>query len=223
MRRRSIELTKVVVGRLDAMIAPRDVLVSPDDAPQVLLDLEPHHTRSLARIVAVVVAIVAGLVWLNRPVSTTSAQTLSTGVPLTAASIAASLDVVVDVEGDVRRPGLVTLPPGSRVADAIKAAGGFSRKDVAGSINLAARIEDGQQIVVGEVAAGTGGASDSTVSLNSGNEADFDSLPGVGPVLAGRIVAWRTEHKRFTAIDELQEVPGIGPKVFANLKDLVRL
>jgi competence protein ComEA len=109
------------------------------------------------------------------------------------------------------------------VADAIKAAGGFSRKDVAGSINLAARIDDGQQIVVGMVATGAGGASDSTVSLNSGTEADFDSLPGVGPVLAGRIVAWRTEHKRFTAIDELQEVPGIGPKVFANLKDLVRV
>lgn len=223
MRRRSIHLTNVVVDRLDAMIAPREVLLSPEETPQVLVDLEPHHTRSLARIVAVIVAVVAGLVWLNRPVSTTSVQTLSTGVPVTAASPVSNLEVVVDVEGDVRRPGLVTLPTGSRIADAIKAAGGFSRKDVAGSVNLAARIEDGQQIVVGMVVAGVGGASDSTVSLNSGAESDFDSLPGVGPVLAGRIVTWRTEHKRFSAIDELQEVPGIGPKVFANLKDLVRL
>ena len=109
-------------------------------------------------------------------------------------------------------------PPAALLA----AAGGLRTKGELGQINLAERLDDGQLIVVGAVAL-DGGSVDTKVSLNRATAADLDTLPGVGPVLAARIVAWRAEHHRFTTIDELQEVPGIGAKVFATLAPLVRL
>lgn len=220
--RRSAEMSFVVQQRLRSLVGSRDTESVPDIPEPAFFDVDPRTTRSVARVVVGVVFLVGVAVWLNRPVEVPALSHIASGIPLQAASQGPATTVVVDVEGDVRKPGLVTLPSGSRVADAIAAAGGFVRKDASQSINLAARLEDGQQIVVGGLAAGES-ASDPRVSLNSATVSDFDTLPGVGPVLAGRIVAWRTEHQRFTTIDELQEVPGIGPKVFANLKDLVRL
>ena len=220
--RRSTDITSVVQARLLALVGRRDEMVHPSDGEPVVLDVDPRATRSVARAVIAVVVLVGIAVWLNRPVTVVPLSPLATGIPLQAASQGPVTTVVVDVEGDVRKPGLVTLPAGSRVADAISAAGGFTRKNASQTINLAARLEDGQQIVVGGVAAGAS-SSDTRVSLNSATVTDFDTLPGVGPVLAGRIVAWRTQHQHFASIDELQEVPGIGPKVFANLKALVRL
>ena len=110
------------------------------------------------------------------------------------------------------------MPAGSRVADAIAAAGGLSSVDASGSINLAQLVTDGQLISVGATTAGSG---DTRINLNSASVAELDTLPGVGPVMADRIIAWRESHQKFSSIDELQEVPGIGPKVFANLKELI--
>jgi competence protein ComEA len=154
--------------------------------------------------------------------------------------------VVVDVEGRVRTPGLVRLTPGARVADAVRAAGGPSAGAALIRINLARPLSDGEQVVVpgpndplpagangsvpggsgtsgagsgGRSAAGSGGA----VDLNTATESQLDTLPGVGPVLAGRIVTWRTEHGRFTDVGQLGEVSGIGDALLAKLRPLVRV
>jgi competence protein ComEA len=145
--------------------------------------------------------------------------------------------VLVHVLGAVHRPGVVTLAEGSRVSDAIAAAGGLLRSADPAELNLAAVVGDGSQVVIGthrrprgEVrgdtgAAGGGGQASGggTVSLNSATLDQLDTLPGVGPVTAQKILDWRTQHGRFSAVSELQEVPGIGPKTYADLAPHVRL
>jgi competence protein ComEA len=153
------------------------------------------------------------------------------------AASTASDSIVVDVGGRVRRPGLVTLPPGSRVADAIAAAGGaLRRKDIA-TTDLAAKVGDGQLLLIGKPAtsgavaapdAGSGGGSSTDgsgssapVSLSSADLTTLETLPGVGPVTAQKIIDWRTAHNGFTSIEQLQQVPGIGPAHYAEVKALV--
>lgn len=136
--------------------------------------------------------------------------------------------VVVDVTGKVARPGVVTLPPGSRVYEALKAAGGARRGVDVTALNLARVMVDGEQIVVGATAGpvtpgGTKAPSSSTVSINHADETELESLPGVGPVMAKNIIDWREAHGGFTTVDELEEVTGIGPKTLAKLKPLVGL
>ncbi|MEU2199056.1 ComEA family DNA-binding protein [Isoptericola sp. NPDC019482] len=150
--------------------------------------------------------------------------------------------VVVHVVGEVREPGLVTVPSGARVADAVAAAGGTTRRADAAALNLARAVVDGEQIRVprpGEQVSsadgapegagedGTGGGSDASaggaVNLNSAGAADLEVLPGIGPALAERIVTWRDENGPFTSVDELDEVSGIGPSVLGQVRDLVTL
>ncbi len=141
--------------------------------------------------------------------------------------------VVVQVIGQVRRPGLVRLGPGARVADALAAAGGLVRGGGSGGLNLARPVVDGEQIVVSPRTApaptagvtGTAGASADAVvvDLNLATAGDLDSLPGVGPVMAGRILEWRTAHGRFASVDQLREISGIGARTFARLKPHVRI
>ena len=138
--------------------------------------------------------------------------------------------VVVDVAGKVRRPGIATLPVGSRVVDALEAAGGVRRGVSMTGLNLARILVDGEQVLVGVpgVAAGAtpggaapvGGASGAPgapVNLNTATLAELDALSGIGPVTAQAILDWRTEHGRFSAVDELLEVSGIGEKTLADL------
>jgi competence protein ComEA len=136
--------------------------------------------------------------------------------------------VYVDVVGAVRRPGLYRLPEGSRVADAVRRAGGASRKAQLELVNLAALVADGERVVVPRrgvsavVAAGSGAAAPSgPVHLNSATLEQLDELPGVGPVTAQKIVDYRTAHGGFDSVDELDAVPGIGPARLAELHDLV--
>lgn len=148
--------------------------------------------------------------------------------------------IMVDVVGAVSRPGLRELRAGARVADALRAAGGLARDADPGQLNLAQHLNDADQVVVGsrkqpggEVRSGGSGApgaatsanssSAGVVNLNTATEADLDGLPGVGPVTAQKILAWRTQHGRFSSIEELQEVPGIGPKTYADLAPHVRV
>jgi competence protein ComEA len=139
----------------------------------------------------------------------------------------------VSVAGLVARPGLVRLPAGARVADAVTAAGGpVPGTDLAG-LNLARRLTDGEHVVVGPApaapaAAGSAGqgtqpstGSGARVDLNTATLAELDALPGIGPVTAQRILDWRTEHGRFTTVDQLREIEGIGDSRFARLRDLV--
>jgi competence protein ComEA len=135
---------------------------------------------------------------------------------------AAGSSIVVDVAGRVRRPGLVTLPIGARVADAVKAAGGARRqRDLAG-VDLAQRVADGELITVGPRRGhGSSGTGSRLVSLSTASLAKLETLPGVGPVTAQKIIAWRRVHGGFSSVSQLQQVSGIGPARFAELSPLV--
>lgn len=155
--------------------------------------------------------------------------------------------VVVSVVGLVHTPGLVTLAPGARIADALDAAGGaLDGADVLG-LNMARRVEDGEQIVVGigappgqpaemgsSVVSDTGpsgaegkpennAGSTGLVDLNSATVEQLDTLPGIGPVTAQAIIAWRDANGRFGSVDQLGDVDGIGPARLDKLRDLVRV
>ncbi|SDE88559.1 competence protein ComEA [Blastococcus fimeti] len=134
--------------------------------------------------------------------------------------------VVVAVVGLVGRPGLVTVPTGSRVADAVEAAGGLLPGTDPAAVNLAAVVSDGQQIAVGVPAAGgsppsAGEGAGGPVNLNTATAQDLDALPGIGPVLAQRIVDHRGEQGPFRSVEQLDDVPGIGPAIAAELAELV--
>ena len=167
--------------------------------------------------------------------------------PSTPPTASPAATILVHVVGAVHKPGVVTLSEHARVMDAIRAAGGLTRDARPGELNLAQVVRDAQQVVIGtsrhpggEVRdtgtvsgsssggeAGTdsesGGSAVGIVDLNSATVADLDTLPGVGPVTAQRILAWRTEHGRFSRVEELQEVDGIGPKTYAQLAPHVRV
>ena len=150
--------------------------------------------------------------------------------PIARAKTAAPKLLVVDVAGAVRRPGLYRLRPGSRIDDAIASAGGPTAKAQLETVNLAAPVADGEQIVVpgrGMAGAATAGAPDAGTSpsapldLNSASLEQLENLPGIGPVTAQKILDYRQQHGAFHAVAELQGVPGIGPAHMAQLKGLV--
>ncbi|WP_418276506.1 helix-hairpin-helix domain-containing protein [Isoptericola jiangsuensis] len=158
----------------------------------------------------------------------------SPGEDLGGAPVAA--DVVVHVVGEVAEPGLVTLPPGARVADAVEAAGGPTDEADLSAVNLARDVVDGEQVLVpapgqatdvpapaaAPAASGTSaGAGTGPVPLNTADAATLTQLSGVGPVLAERIITWRQENGPFTSVEELTEVSGIGPVLLAELRDQV--
>jgi competence protein ComEA len=184
-------------------------------------ELGTAAVRALA-VVAVLVALGAGLVaWRSRP-------TIEPLPPADVTSGTASADpspavIVVAVTGRVHRPGLVELPPGSRVADAIEAAGGVLPDTDLSTLNVARKVIDGELISVG--VAGSGGVSTpggtALIDLNTATVAELDALPGVGPVLAQRIVAYREQHGGFRSVDELKDVTGIGEATFVELEPRV--
>ncbi|MFF0028553.1 helix-hairpin-helix domain-containing protein [Streptomyces avermitilis] len=144
--------------------------------------------------------------------------------------------IVVDVSGKVRNPGIQRLPAGSRVADALRAAGGVPPGTNMQGLNRARLLADGEQVVVGVPApapdpgtaatatggSGAGATPSAPVSLNTATADQLDTLPGVGPVLAQHIIDYRTQHGGFRSVDELREVNGIGDRRFADLQNLVR-
>jgi len=139
--------------------------------------------------------------------------------------------VVVHVVGQVYEPGLYSLPEGSRVDDAIKRAGGPKPKAALVLVNLAAPVADGQQVVVpsnreaAQALAGgsVAGGAGGRVHLNSATLDQLDELPGIGPVTAQKILDYRSEHGAFGSVEELDAVPGIGPATLDELRDLVDL
>jgi competence protein ComEA len=149
-----------------------------------------------------------------------------TPAPAGVMEAAASGSVTVDVTGKVRDPGIVVLDGGTRVVDAVEAAGGARRGVDLSSLNLARVLVDGEQIVVGGPPAPTAGAAAAAgaappggplVNLNTATQPDLEALPEVGPVTAQSILSWRTEHGGFTSVDELLEVDGIGDATLAQI------
>jgi competence protein ComEA len=195
------------------------------------------------------VLLILGLItagWLllrARPVAVASpgeVVTMSTPLPnaptASATTSQRATRLVVHVLGAVRHPGLVKLPENSRVQDAIDAAGGLTGRADPGELNLAQPLADGQQVVIGttgdptgevrdgqESGAGSGRSATATLDLNRANQTQLEELPGIGPVTAGAILTWRQQHGRFSRIEELQEVDGIGPKTYAQIAPHVRV
>jgi competence protein ComEA len=197
--------------------------------------------RVAVALLALAALIGAGVVWdratprlagppTGQEAAAPADQTLPRAAPDTSATAGPSDRVAVHVAGRVRHPGLVRLPAGSRVQDAIAAAGGATSGADLDAVNLARKLTDGEQVRVpgpGDPApppapgAAAGPATPSApLDLNTATVEQLDTLPGVGEVTAGRIIAYRSAHP-FTSVDELLEVPGIGQRRFDQLKDLV--
>ncbi|MGN5240757.1 ComEA family DNA-binding protein [Rhodococcus sp. SJ-3] len=227
----------------------------PDEAGESLSVLERMRTarwdagrgggKALAAVAVVAVLVAVVVVWRDRPVP-------ESVPPLPAVEVLATssrapvpepqAEVVVSVVGLVTKPGLVHLHQGARVADALDAAGGAGDGADLLGLNLARRVADGDQIIVGvapphpapegSAVSGTGGGvaggddggpgqGQNPLNLNTSDEAALDALPGVGPVTAAAIVAWRRDNGPFTDVEQLSEVDGIGPARLARLRELV--
>ena len=230
-RKTTRQLTNVAEQRLRKILEARSEAAAPSEPAELLFEPPQDAVKPIAKLILITLCVVGLLVWLNRPTTLTNPAVNSPGIPISVAptpadAMATDLNtfdqIVIDVKGDVNSPGLVTLRAGSRVADAIAAAGGLAIDADVSNINLAERLSDGQMIYVGQ-SQSSGIGADRRVNLNLATAAELDTLPGVGPVMAGRIIAWRDLNQRFHTIEQLQEVPGIGSKVFKNLKPLIKI
>lgn len=191
-------------------------------------------------VAAVLAAVlVVGWTWADRPAVEQVPTSTSSTVPDDDATAGAEPSgeapapaptgtVVVSVVGQVASPGLVTLPAGARVADALAAAGGLLPTADPASVNAAALLTDGEQIAIGvpgaaAPAAAGPAAPGGPLDLNAATVTDLDALPGIGPVLAQRIVDHRSAHGPFSSVEQLDDVSGIGPAIYAELAERVRV
>ncbi len=239
-------------SRLERLVLPGEVATGareagaarrpwPDALAGARLRLDRRSVVAIAVLCAAALGLAGWFVLRGSPVAVpappavtvhgTPAGGSSAGSDPSSHPAATAAQLVIDVAGRVRRPGLVRLPAGSRVADALAAAGGVLRGVDLTTLNLARPLSDGEQVLVGvggAVPAGTGGtgaggAPGGLLDLNTATLEQLDGLPGVGPVLAQRILDWRTAHGRFTSIDELGEVGGLGEKKLADIRPKVRV
>jgi competence protein ComEA len=177
---------------------------------------------------ATVVGLVgAGVLWL--------ASSPPRGAPIQLLPPPTPLPILVHVSGAVNSPGVYTLDPGSRIQEAIQAAGGFRQDAISQTINLAAALQDGSQIWIPSVSEASSDASNSDavvsgttrlapselIDINKATQSEFETLPGIGPVLAADIITYREAEGDFSTPEDLQKVPGIGPATFEKIQDLI--
>jgi competence protein ComEA len=192
----------------------------------------PSLSVTQRRLLVALVVLVLVVVLVPRVLGHGGAKAAPLALPRPSAPThaASRAELVVDVVGEVRRPGLVHLVQGARIADALTAAGGVTTKADAALVNLAAPLADGEQVVVparGAVGAGGSataagpGSPPAPVDLNTATAEQLDTLPGIGPETAAKIVSFRQAHGPFRSVEGLDAVPGIGPSRIAELKGLV--
>ncbi|MFF2188189.1 helix-hairpin-helix domain-containing protein [Streptomyces sp. NPDC058155] len=219
---------------------------------QLRCGLEPKTLAALTVVLVVAAVLAAQHFWSGRPQPVSAPETVreevattgsarepepSPGAPPPAAEASPAKRVVIDVSGKVRSPGVHRLPAGSRVTDALRAAGGVKPGADLTGLNRARVLVDGEQVVVGGPAppgqvapggaaagpgAGGAGPGGAPVSLSTATVEQLDTLPGVGPVLAQHIIDYRTQHGGYRSVDELREVNGIGERRFADIEPRVR-
>ena len=226
----------VLLDAVPQFIATETVIEDPPPPNKRALRVPSLDGRSWRGLLFIVLgsAVFVGWMWFQgRPrdiavaPEVVAGQVATGGVDAPAGPVSSSAGmVVVHVVGAVVHPGLVQLPAGSRVDDAIIAVGGAKGEKALASVNLARMLVDGEQIVVGAAPGVVPGSSIDAaglLSLNSASESELEALPGIGPVLASRIIDWRTTNGPFRNIDELGEVSGVGASVLEQLRSLVRL
>ena len=188
-----------------------------DDFRNRLPEFSSKQVRTLLLLGGVGVAISILFFLLSR------GQTETISDPLPAPTISEVVtQIYVDVAGKVIHPGVYQLPQGSRAIDALNMAGGAKKGVDLSDINLAHIVVDGEQLYVGGSSNMSSG-SRGKLNINRASKSQFDSLPGIGPVLASRIIAYRTKNGPFTSVDDLQKVSGIGGSKFDDIKDLLRI
>ena len=185
--------------------------------------------KSIRWVLLVMVAglVGAGVLWL--------ASSPPRGAPIQLLPPPTPLPILVHVSGAVNSPGVYTLDPGSRVQEAIQAAGEFRQDAISQTINLAAALQDGSQLWIPSVSDAPAGASSNDaavtgttrlatgelIDINTATQSEFETLPGIGPVLAADIIAFREAEGNFYTPEDLQKVPGIGPATYEKIQDLI--
>lgn len=169
----------------------------------------------------VVLAIGGTVAWGVLQSSSTNAATVVEATP-----DAAAAQLYVHVSGSVVSPGLYALSADARVADAIAAAGGFADDADVASVNLARKVDDGEQVIVASTATTDGqspSVADTRININTATAAELETLPRIGPALAQRIIEWREANGQFSSVEDLKLVSGIGDKLFSGIVELVRV
>jgi competence protein ComEA len=201
----------------------------------------PTRSQIATYAVAALIVVILGVRFMHGQAHGAAAAAAGDGTAATAPAVRVESRpagaAIVHVAGAVQRPGVYRMRDGERIQDAVRRAGGARRGADLNAINLAAKVADGQQVVVprrvaGAAQSGTsvpgtaaeaGTQSQPPVSLNTATAEQLDTLDGVGPATAQKILDWRREHGGFRSIDDLGEVPGIGPKKLAALRTKVQL
>ena len=192
-----------------------------DGGMKSLLERYNQLTESQKKRGLIAVLLILGLVgvWLS------GREEQQDSVPLLPPEALAPISstIHIHVVGEVAHPGLYELPTGSRASDAVQSAGGLTAEAAQQSINLARILSDGEQLTVLSIEAMAAGNSGGKVSLNRGTQADFESLSGIGPATSEKIIKYREANGGFSAIEELTQVPGIGSKLLASIRDQLTL
>ena len=182
-----------------------------------LRNLNPKKRKQLY-LAAGLVAILLGVLLSN-----SSAPKVEKALAQQGDNFTVSGEIYMHVVGEVEEPGLYELSYGARVRDVIDAAGGFTGLAVESSINLARLVSDGEQVVILAQSQMATDSADGFISLNRASSSQLESLPGIGPALAGRILAYRDEIGSFASVGQLLEVTGIGSTLFSQLESLITL
>jgi competence protein ComEA len=222
--------------KIDAELISRLRQIIPESTSKFRVHIEQKHFARALVVISTGVVLAIFLLWSGgaKEIPNASANFSDPSIEVVENNPSMSQPVqidkilIIDVAGRVKNPDVYELPQGSRVIDAIKAAGGVGKGGDSSGVNMARLLEDGEQIFIessssssrslSTTSAGTRGGK---VNLNRANLAELDGLPGVGPVLASRIVEWRSKNGNFKSVDELRRVSGIGDTKFNELKEVV--